>query len=71
MAGYRDELDAAQEQGKRAHAAMDAWVARPLDAPDVPEKYSKGTRGICARAASAYNSCCASKACAMISKLPS
>ncbi|MGA7747408.1 MAG: hypothetical protein WCC70_13480 [Candidatus Aquilonibacter sp.] len=42
MAGYRDELDAAQEQGKRAHAAMDAWVARPLDAPDVPGEILEG-----------------------------
>jgi hypothetical protein len=36
MAQYRDELAAAQQQGKVAHEAMEAWVSRPLDAPDVP-----------------------------------
>jgi hypothetical protein len=34
--GYRDELAAAERQGKAAHEAMEAWVSRPLDAPDVP-----------------------------------
>jgi hypothetical protein len=34
--GYRDELAAAELQGKVAHDAMEAWVSRPLDAPDVP-----------------------------------
>jgi hypothetical protein len=36
MAQYRDELAAAERQGKVAHEAMEAWVSRPLDAPDVP-----------------------------------
>lgn len=34
--GYRDELDAARRQGQIAYDAMEAWVSRPLDAPDVP-----------------------------------
>ncbi len=36
--GYRYELEAAELQGKVAHDAMEAWVSRPLDAPDVPGK---------------------------------
>jgi hypothetical protein len=39
---YRDELHAAEEQGKAAHEAMEAWVARPLDAPDVPGDVLEG-----------------------------
>lgn len=39
---YRDELDAAQRQGKAAHDAMEAWVSRPLDAPDVPGAVLEG-----------------------------
>ena len=42
MAGYRDELRAAEEQGKTAHEAMDAWVSRALDAPDVPGEVLEG-----------------------------
>ncbi len=34
--GYRDELAAAERQGKAAYDAMEAWLSRPLDAPDVP-----------------------------------
>lgn len=34
--GYKDELTDAEAQGKAAHDAMEAWVSRPLDAPDVP-----------------------------------
>jgi hypothetical protein len=33
---YRDELADAERQGKAAHDAMEEWVSRPLDAPDVP-----------------------------------
>jgi uncharacterized membrane protein YccC len=33
---YRDELARAQRQGKAAYDAMEAWVSRPLGAPDVP-----------------------------------
>lgn len=49
MSGYRDELESARRQGKAAHDAMDAWVSRPLDAPDVPgevlEGYARDLRG--------------------------
>lgn len=45
---YKDELDAAERQGKAAHDAMEAWVSRPLDAPDLPgavlEGYAKDLR---------------------------
>ena len=48
MAGYRDELAAAERQGKAAYEAMEAWVSRPLDAPDVPgevlENHAKALR---------------------------
>jgi hypothetical protein len=39
---YRDELHAAEEQGKAAHEAMEAWVTRPPDAPDVPGDVLEG-----------------------------
>ena len=39
---YRDELRDAQEQGKAAYEAMEAWVSRPLDAPDVPGEVLEG-----------------------------
>lgn len=46
--GYRDRLEDAERQGKAAHEAMEAWVSRPLDAPDVPgavlEGYAKALR---------------------------
>jgi hypothetical protein len=35
---YKNELAEAEEQGRAAHDAMEAWVSRPLDAPDVPGK---------------------------------
>jgi hypothetical protein len=35
---YRDELADAERQGNVAHDAMEAWVSRPLGAPDVPGK---------------------------------
>jgi len=35
MSTYRDELAEAKRRGKVAHDAMEAWVGRPLDAPDV------------------------------------
>jgi hypothetical protein len=45
---YRKELDEAELQGRAAHAAMEAWVSRPIDAPDVPgavlEGYAKELR---------------------------
>lgn len=45
---YREELDEAKRQGRVAHAAMEAWVSRPIDAPDVPgailEGYAKELR---------------------------
>jgi hypothetical protein len=33
---YKDELADAERQGLAAHDAMEAWISRPLDAPDVP-----------------------------------
>lgn len=46
--GYRDELAAAERQGRVAHEAMEAWVSRPLGAPDIPaavlEGYAKALR---------------------------
>ena len=36
MSGYKAELADAERQGKTAHDAMEDWVSRPLDAPDVP-----------------------------------
>jgi hypothetical protein len=33
---YKAELAEAERQGKAAHDAMEAWVSRALDAPDVP-----------------------------------
>ena len=45
---YRDELADAERQGKAAHDAMEAWVSRPLDGPDVPgdvlEAHAKALR---------------------------
>jgi hypothetical protein len=45
---YKHELAEAEEQGKAAHGAMEAWVSRPLDAPDVPgeilEAHAKALR---------------------------
>ena len=39
---YRDELNAAREQGRAAYEAMEAWVSRPLGAPDVPGEVLEG-----------------------------
>lgn len=39
---YRDALIAAEEQGKAAYEAMEAWLSRPLDAPDVPGAVLEG-----------------------------
>ena len=36
MSAYRDELQAAKFQGLAAYNAMEAWLNRPFDAPDVP-----------------------------------
>jgi len=45
---YKDELAEAEQQGTTAHDAMEAWVSRPLDAPDVPgevlEAHAKALR---------------------------
>lgn len=45
---YKDELADAERQGKAAYEAMEAWVSRPLDAPDVPgevlETHAKALR---------------------------
>jgi hypothetical protein len=45
---YREELAAAELQGRTAFEAMDAWASRPLDAPDVSgavlEGYAKQLR---------------------------
>jgi hypothetical protein len=40
--GYSQELDGARRQGREAHDAMEAWVSRPLDAPDVPGEVLEG-----------------------------
>lgn len=42
MAGYRDELRAAEHQGKIARDAMEVWLSRPLAAPDVPGEVLEG-----------------------------
>jgi hypothetical protein len=48
MSSYKDELADAEGQGLAAHDAMEAWVSRPLDAPDVPgevlEAHAKALR---------------------------
>ena len=45
---YKDELADAERQGAAAHDAMEAWVSRPLDAPDIPgevlEAHAKALR---------------------------
>jgi len=40
--GYKDELAAAEAQGRAAHDAMEAWVSRPLGAPDIPAAVLEG-----------------------------
>lgn len=37
-----DQLAEAVRQGEAAHAAMEAWVSRPVDAPDVPGAVIEG-----------------------------
>lgn len=39
---YRDELAAANRQGAEAHDAMERWVSRDLDSPDVPGAVLEG-----------------------------
>ncbi|HVA28546.1 MAG TPA: hypothetical protein VNF68_10220 [Candidatus Baltobacteraceae bacterium] len=45
---YKDELAAAEQQGRAAYEKMEAWVSRPLGAPDLPgsvlEGYAKELR---------------------------
>lgn len=35
MSTYKDELQAAEQQGLAAYEAMEAWLSRPADAPDL------------------------------------
>jgi hypothetical protein len=35
VSAYGDELTAAEQQGLAAYEAMEAWLSRPLDGPDV------------------------------------
>ncbi len=42
MSGYRDVLYAAEERGRAAYEAMEAWVNRSLEAPDVPGAVLEG-----------------------------
>jgi len=42
MSNYRDELAQAELQGKTAYDAMEAWLSRPVDAPDVPGAVLEG-----------------------------
>ncbi len=44
MSTYRDELAEAKRRGKVAHDAMEAWVSRPLNEPDVPGECWKAMR---------------------------
>jgi hypothetical protein len=48
LSAYGDELAAAEQQALAAFEAMDAWLSRPLDAPDVAgavlEGYAKDLR---------------------------
>ena len=48
MSAYGEELAAAEQQALAAFEAMDAWLSRPLDAPDVAgavlEGYAKDLR---------------------------
>ena len=42
MSSFGGELTQARQQGKAAHDAMEAWVSRPIDAPDVPAEILEG-----------------------------
>ena len=48
MSVYGQELADAERRGLAAYEAMEAWLARPFDAPDVPgavlEGYAKDLR---------------------------
>jgi hypothetical protein len=48
VSAYDDELAAAEQQGLAAYEAMEAWLGRPLDGPDVAgavlEGYAKDLR---------------------------
>jgi hypothetical protein len=35
VSAYGDELAEAEQQGRAAYEAMEAWLSRPLDGPDV------------------------------------
>ena len=39
---YRNDVANARRQGKAAHDAMEAWISRPLDAPDVAGEVLEG-----------------------------
>ncbi|HVA27315.1 MAG TPA: hypothetical protein VNF68_04000 [Candidatus Baltobacteraceae bacterium] len=39
---YRDVVAAAEQQGRVAFDAMEAWVSRPLGAPDIPVPVLEG-----------------------------
>jgi hypothetical protein len=40
--GYREELAAAERQGRMAFEELDEWASRPIDAPDVPGAVLEG-----------------------------
>ena len=42
MSLYRSELEAAERRSQEAYEAMEAWLSRPLDAPDVPGAVLEG-----------------------------
>jgi hypothetical protein len=44
VSNYRGELAEAKRRGNVAHGAMEAWVSRPLDAPDVQGEVLEGFR---------------------------
>jgi hypothetical protein len=42
VSSYASELAAAEEQGRAAYEKMEAWVSRPLGAPDIPAAELEG-----------------------------
>jgi hypothetical protein len=42
MSIYGQTLAEAEQQGASAYHAMEAWVSRPIDAPDVPGSVLEG-----------------------------
>ena len=42
MSTYKDDLANARRRGKVAYDAMEAWVSRPADAPEVPGAVLEG-----------------------------